>query len=106
MIGAIPKHCFERSAFRSFTYLFADFFMLAAIVYAGTFIDPNFNFKNGAVLDGYAGSAARVAAWALYAFAAGSVGTGVWVIAHECEFTSCCYVCLRLRSRPDAAGGV
>lgn len=60
--------------------------MLAVIVYAATFIDPNFNFKNGALLNGYAGSIARVVSWALYAFAAGSVGTGVWVIAHECEF--------------------
>lgn len=63
--------------------------MMAIIVYTATYIDPSFNFKNGAVLDGYAGSAARVAAWALYAFAAGSVGTGIWVIAHECECRRC-----------------
>lgn len=86
--GAIPKHCFERSALRSFSYLFADFAMLAVIVYAGTWIDPSFNAKNGAVLDGFAGSVARVVAWALYAFCAGSVGTGVWVVAHECKFGS------------------
>lgn len=61
--------------------------MLAVIVYAATWIDPSFNAKNGAVLDGLAGSVARVVAWALYAFCAGSVGTGVWVVAHECEYS-------------------
>lgn len=68
--------------------------MLSIIVYTATFIDGLFNFKNGSLLDGYAGSAARVAAWSLYAFAAGSVGTGIWVIAHECEF---CLVFLLVR---------
>lgn len=58
--------------------------MMAAIVYLATFIDPLFNFKNGSLLDGYAGSVARVVSWAVYAFAAGSVGTGIWVLAHEC----------------------
>lgn len=59
--------------------------MLAVIVYSATFIDPAFNAKNGTLLNGLAGSIARVVAWAVYAFCAGSVGTGVWVVAHECE---------------------
>lgn len=82
--GAIPKHCFERSALRSGSYLVGDLLMLAAFAYLASFIDGIFG-KNGSVLDGFVGQSARVAAWAVYCFCAGSVGTGVWVIAHECE---------------------
>ena len=82
--GAIPKHCFERSALRSGSYLVGDLLMLAAFAYLASFIDGIFG-KNGSVLDGFVGQSARVAAWAVYCFCAGSVGTGVWIIAHECE---------------------
>jgi len=83
LLGAIPKHCYERSALRSSTYLIGDLAMLAAFAYAATFIDGNLG-KNGAVVNGLLGSVARVLAWSLYIFCAGSVGTGVWIIAHEC----------------------
>jgi hypothetical protein len=58
--------------------------MLGAFAYLASYIDGYFNFDDGTLLDGYAGSAARFAGWTLYAFAAGTVGMGVWVIGHEC----------------------
>lgn len=80
---AIPKECFERSALKSSAYLAGDLAMLGAFVYLASFIDTIFGVK-GSVLDGRLGSLAEVAAWVIYAMCAGSVGTGVWVIAHEC----------------------
>lgn len=87
LLGSIPAHCFERSAIRSGSYVLWDFFLIACLVTAATYIDPNLG-KHGAVLSGTAGSVAKIAAWSLYGYAAGLVGTGVWVIAHECGHQS------------------
>lgn len=84
--GAIPKHCFERSALRSFSYLFADFAMVSVLTFAATYIDILFNFKNGSLLDGYTGAVVRVLAWAGFALCTGTIGFGIWVIGHECEW--------------------
>lgn len=62
--------------------------MEAALTYAATYIDGFFNYKNGLLLDGYAGTAARVLCWAAYALCTGSIGFGIWVIGHECERAS------------------
>ncbi|KAL7006735.1 hypothetical protein EMMF5_003621 [Cystobasidiomycetes sp. EMM_F5] len=83
LLGAIPKECFERSALKSGAYLAGDLAMLGAFAYLASFIDIIFG-ASGSVLGGGLGRIARVAAWAVYAICAGSVGTGVWVIAHEC----------------------
>lgn len=69
---AIPAHCFKRDTLRSFTYVIHDFAIIAALAYAATWIDtiPN--------------QAARILLWPAYWIAQGIVGTGVWVIGHEC----------------------
>lgn len=62
---AIPKHCFERSAWKSSQYLIADLTAVAALVYASTCIDKlQVPFAAQAVL------------WALYWFFQGAVCTG------------------------------
>ncbi|GAB4823433.1 hypothetical protein N2152v2_010479 [Parachlorella kessleri] len=72
--AAIPKHCWERSALRSFAYLAVDLVLIAALYYASTFIDsaPVPTWVKWGVL------------WPAYWFWQGAVATGVWVIAHEC----------------------
>ncbi|GFR52743.1 hypothetical protein Agub_g15354 [Astrephomene gubernaculifera] len=71
---AIPPHCFERSALRSFSYLAVDVLLVAILWYASTWIDhpavPRW--------------LAYCVLWPLYWFWQGAVATGIWVIAHEC----------------------
>lgn len=57
--------------------------MLSAFVYLATFFDSAFG-ADATLVQGLPGQLARTAAWCSYVFCAGSVGTGVWVIAHEC----------------------
>ncbi|KAL6768564.1 FAD2 [Auxenochlorella protothecoides x Auxenochlorella symbiontica] len=71
---AIPAHCFERSALHSAAYLMVDVALVAALYVASTYIDPaplptwfKYTFL-----------------WPTYWFFQGAVGTGIWVIAHEC----------------------
>lgn len=66
---AIPAHCWQRSAWRSGAYLAVDVLMLAALVYASSFIDtaPVPTYVKWGLL------------WPLYWFFAGGVGTGCWV---------------------------
>ncbi|CAO3591527.1 unnamed protein product [Absidia cylindrospora] len=71
-MDAIPAHCFRRDTFRSFTYVFHDVAIILALGYAATFIDT------------LSSTPARLALWPLYWVAQGIVGTGVWVIGHEC----------------------
>ena len=71
---AIPPHCFERSLLRSSGYVAADLLGMAALYFCSTFIDqpavPRW--------------LAYGLLWPTYWFFQGAVGTGVWVIAHEC----------------------
>lgn len=73
---AIPKHCFERSALRSLSYVLRDFVLISA----------NFSLFKFYIIPALAEQhvATRVAAWSVYAFWQGLFGTGVWVLAHEC----------------------
>jgi omega-6 fatty acid desaturase (delta-12 desaturase) len=70
---AIPKHCFERSTLISSLYMVWDLILLAGLYYLGSYIDtlplPTVSMP---------------LVWLVWAFAVGSVGTGVWVVAHEC----------------------
>ncbi|SCV72313.1 BQ2448_3850 [Microbotryum intermedium] len=87
VLGAIPAHCFERSALRSSTYVVADYAMLAALFYAATHIDVLFD-SNGTQLQGAVGVVAKWAAWSVYWVLSGWVMTGIWIIAHECGHQS------------------
>jgi omega-6 fatty acid desaturase (delta-12 desaturase) len=69
---AIPAHCFRRDTFKSFTHVLHDFVIIAALAYLASYIDT------------IPSPAIRMALWPLYWTAQGIVGTGVWVIGHEC----------------------
>lgn len=71
---AIPSHCFKRSLWKSSAYLMADLVMITVLYIASTYIDDapvSSSVKWGLL-------------WPLYWFFQGAVGTGVWVISHEC----------------------
>lgn len=69
---AIPKECFESSLTTSLLYLARDIIYCAALIYAALHIHllPSLPM--------------RVVAWAVYGFFQGCVGTGLWILAHEC----------------------
>ena len=70
---AIPAICFERNLFLSLGYMFRDIFMLSGLALAAQHID-----------DAIVPNLARPLLWAAYWYAAGCVGTGLWMIGHEC----------------------
>ncbi|KAL0938308.1 fatty acid desaturase [Colletotrichum truncatum] len=73
--NAIPKHCFERSALRGFSYIARDIACLATVFYIWyNFVTPEY----------IPSKPARAALWGLYTVLQGLFGTGLWVIAHEC----------------------
>lgn len=72
---AIPAHCFHRSAITSLYYVFRDIAILATVFYL---------FNHYATPEYVPFMPARVALWTLYTVIQGMVGTGVWVLAHEC----------------------
>ncbi|CAL5870683.1 uncharacterized protein PFLUO_LOCUS4923 [Penicillium psychrofluorescens] len=72
---AIPAHCFHRSAVTSLYYVFRDMTILASVFYL---------FHNYVTPETVPFMPARVALWTLYTIVQGLVGTGVWVLAHEC----------------------
>ncbi|KAJ5474225.1 Oleate delta-12 desaturase [Penicillium sp. IBT 31633x] len=69
---AIPKECFESSLATSLLYLLRDIIYCAALIYAALHIHllPSLPL--------------RIVAWATYGFFQGCVGTGIWILAHEC----------------------
>ena len=70
VLAAIPAECFDHNLFKSFFYLFASLTMtIGSGVLAYSFIPLTL---------------AWLPAWICYAIVAGTVGTGCWVIAHEC----------------------
>ncbi|KAJ5224651.1 Fatty acid desaturase type 1 [Penicillium citrinum] len=72
---AIPAHCFHRSAITSLYYVFRDIAILATVFYLfNHYVTPEY----------VPFMPARVALWTLYTVIQGMVGTGVWVLAHEC----------------------
>ncbi|KAK0716638.1 delta-12 acyl-CoA desaturase [Apiosordaria backusii] len=72
---AIPKHCFERSNLRSFSYVARDIALLATTFYI---------WHNYVTPENIPSKAARVVLWGVYTFLQGLFGTGIWVLAHEC----------------------
>ncbi|KAI7867552.1 delta-12-fatty acid desaturase [Spinellus fusiger] len=70
---AIPAHCFQRDTFRSLTYVLHDILFVGLLVYAASHIDA---LPISAVF--------RFGLWVAYWFSQSVVGTGLWVIGHEC----------------------
>lgn len=73
ILSAIPAHCYERRAAESLYYVARDIACMVAVGYAGNTYIPL--LPNQAV---------RFAAWAGYCIVQGMLGTGIWVLAHEC----------------------
>ncbi|KAK9363358.1 fatty acid desaturase-domain-containing protein [Lipomyces starkeyi] len=72
ILDAIPKHCFDRSLTHSLAYVARDLFYASCLFGLATQIHSIPYLP------------ARVVAWVLYGFCQGLVGTGLWVLAHEC----------------------
>ncbi|KAL4882565.1 fatty acid desaturase-domain-containing protein [Aspergillus karnatakaensis] len=70
--NSIPAHCFDRSLLISCAYVVRDLSYAAALFYLSLYIDllPSLPL--------------RIAAWIAYGFVQGCVGTGIWILAHEC----------------------
>lgn len=85
LLDCIPAHCFDRSAWRSGSYALGDMLMFATFAYAASFIDSNLGYENKAMLNGWAGFAAKWAAWNVFWLLAGFNFTGIWIVAHECK---------------------
>ncbi|KAI9017921.1 delta-12-fatty acid desaturase [Phycomyces nitens] len=68
----IPAHCFERNTFLSFFYLFKDLFYIGILGYFATWIDA------------LPFTPLRLALWLTYWALQSIVGTGLWMICHEC----------------------
>lgn len=69
---SIPKDCFESSVLTSLLYLARDVFYCAVLAYGAFHIHLLPSLPS------------RVLAWAVYGFFQGCVGTGLWILAHEC----------------------
>ena len=81
LLDAIPAHCFHRSVVKSSLYVIQDCTIIAGLVYGYFHIDSllsRFNLSTVAL------QAARVGLYLAYMLATGLVGTGMWVIGHEC----------------------
>lgn len=77
--GAIPAHCFERSAITGLSYVARDVACLAATFYI---------FHNYVTPETIASKPVRAGLWAVYTIMQGLFGTGLWVLAHECGHQS------------------
>ncbi|TFY65402.1 hypothetical protein EVJ58_g1994 [Rhodofomes roseus] len=84
LLSAIPAHCYKRSAVRSMSYVVYDLFLLYCIYKATVFADARIAPEHISFPNPHLYTFARFALWALYSFANGLVGTGLWVLAHEC----------------------
>ncbi|KAL2052736.1 hypothetical protein ABVK25_006976 [Lepraria finkii] len=73
--AAIPAHCLERSTSRSLAYVARDLLYLAVTWLAcHKFITSEY----------IPSPFLRGIGWVLYTFLEGCIGTGLWVLAHEC----------------------
>jgi len=70
--AAIPKECFKHSYAKSFYHLAEDLVLVAGLVAGVLYAQAHLP------------AWAMLAVWPVYWFYCGLVGTGLWVIAHEC----------------------
>jgi omega-6 fatty acid desaturase / acyl-lipid omega-6 desaturase (Delta-12 desaturase) len=76
ILEAIPPRCFERSPLRGFLYIVQDLTLIGLTFYlTNTYVTPEY----------VPSWQARYALWTLYTILQGFFGTGIWVIAHECN---------------------
>ncbi|KAF8003312.1 hypothetical protein HF325_002557 [Metschnikowia pulcherrima] len=73
ILSVIPAHCYERRTLESLYYVARDIFWMGVFAYAANnyiHVLPN--------------ATLRFAAWTVYCITQGLLGTGLWVLAHEC----------------------
>jgi omega-6 fatty acid desaturase / acyl-lipid omega-6 desaturase (Delta-12 desaturase) len=73
VLEAIPSECFERSAIRGLYFVARDLTLIALIATSAHYGIPLLPTPS-----------LRFLGWMVYGFVQGLVGTGVWVLAHEC----------------------
>ena len=73
ILEAIPAECYKRSAFKGFCFVARDLTLIVLIGCAAHHIIPILSTPF-----------LRFLGWMVYGFVQGLVGTGVWVLAHEC----------------------
>ncbi|GMM33615.1 hypothetical protein DASC09_009400 [Saccharomycopsis crataegensis] len=73
ILGAIPKHCYQRSAIKGLSYVARD---IIAMVTAGYLANNYIPLIDNQWIRG--------GLWAAYTIFQGLQGTGLWVLAHEC----------------------
>lgn len=73
ILEAIPPECFHRSAVKGLSYVARDILLVILIATTAHYTIPLLP-----------SATYRFLGWMLYAFIQGLVGTGIWVLAHEC----------------------
>jgi len=77
---AIPPHCFQHSLLYSFGYLFLDLIIVSLVAVSVTYLDSRIT----ANVSGPLSILLKCTLWLTYWAINGCVGTGLWVIGHEC----------------------
>lgn len=84
LLDAIPAHCFKRNGWRSSLYVLGDFAALAVLYKTASYLDKLIKPETLQLPHPLLYDATKFSLWAIYTFWAGLVGTGLWIIAHEC----------------------
>ncbi|CED84978.1 Delta 12 fatty acid desaturase [Phaffia rhodozyma] len=80
LLDAIPAHCFHRSAIKSLRYVVQDLAIYGSFSYAAWHIPTLLTYLD---LPYWPNLALKVVLYNVYWFAAGCIGMGIWVLAHE-----------------------
>ena len=73
ILEAIPAECFDRSAVKGLSYVARDLVLIALTGLTAHYTIPLLP-----------NSTLRFLGWMVYGFVQGLIGTGIWVLAHEC----------------------
>ncbi|KAI0062945.1 hypothetical protein BV25DRAFT_1884626 [Artomyces pyxidatus] len=84
LLSAIPAHCYKRSALYSSLYVIWDVALITLFYKTANYVETLITPEHISLPSPFWYSFASWALWTFYGFAAGLVGTGVWVLAHEC----------------------
>lgn len=104
LTNILRSHCFKRNGWRSSLYVsvpiqfptcqfpilippsrsVGDFIALTALYQAASYLDGLITPETLELPHPLLYCAAKFSLWAIYTFWAGLVGTGLWIIAHEC----------------------
>ncbi|KAF9645879.1 delta12-fatty acid desaturase [Thelephora ganbajun] len=84
LLEVIPAHCFKRDGWRSSLYVVGDFTALTVLYKTTSYLDGLITSEAVQLLHPFLYYASKFSLWAIYTFWAGLIGTGLWIIAHEC----------------------